>query len=157
MCVLLYKSFVLGYIALAILLQLLIYFKKIILIPRGMDYGVMGMFLVAFFMSQRYILRGSMALRLIVLSVAGLLIYAGSKLLFPGQYKSLLKIRNPEEIPFLLQEGEEYNEKKERFELKKGSPSLQQVSDFLKKGPRPVFELLMALLLVGVFIYFLVN
>ncbi|NLY36579.1 MAG: hypothetical protein GX046_05020 [Tissierellia bacterium] len=157
MCVLLLKPFVLGYIAVAILLQLLIYFKKIVLIPRGMDYGVMAMFLVAFFMSQRFVLGGSMALRLIVLFVLGVLLYGASKILFPGQYKCLLKISNPEEIKVFLQEGEEYSEKKELFLLKKNSPSIERLKDYLVRGPRPLFELLMALLLGGVFLYFLLN
>lgn len=157
MCILLYKSFVLGYIALALFLQLLIYFKKIVLIPRGLDGGLMLVFLAAFFMSQRLVLGGSLALRLIILAALGLFFYGASKVFFPGQYKSLLKIRDSEEVRVLLQEGEEFNEKGELFKLKKNSPSIKRVRDYLKKGPRPIFELFMALILGGVFIYFLVN
>lgn len=157
MCILLYKPFVLGYIALALFLQLLIYFKKIVLIPRGLDGGLMLVFLAAFFMSQRLVLGGSLALRLIILTALGLFFYGASKIFFPGHYKSLLKIRNPEEVRALLQEGEEFKEKGELFRLKKNSPSIKGVKAYLKREPRPIFELFMALILGGVFIYFLVN
>lgn len=157
MCVLLYKPFVLGYLAAAIILQVLIYFKRIILIPRGLDGGVMVMFLAAFFMSQRLVLRGSLGLRLIILLGLGIFFYGGSKLIFPGQYKSLLKLKEPEEFLDLLEEGEEFEEKKEVFKLKKGTSSKKRINEHLRKTSKPIFELLMALFLGGVFVYFLIN
>lgn len=157
MCALLHKPFVLGYLFIAILLQLFIYFKKMILIPRGMDYGVMGLFVAAFFMSQRFLLEGSLLYRGAMLGGLGLALYGGSKILFPHQYKSLLKIPKTLDIPALFEEGEDFDAKREIFILKEDQASKRRITTALAQGPRPLFELGMALLLGAVFLYFLVN
>ena len=156
MCALLLKPFVLGYILVGALLQLLIYFKIIKLVPRAMDNGFMLAFLVAISMSQRLTLGCSVIKRLLILGLLHLAFYAASKLVFPGQYKSLLTIKDGGAYRKLLDEGESLDEKRDIFTLK-SRKSREKVEELLSQEKRPIFELLMAGLLAGLFIYFLMN
>lgn len=156
MCVLLFKPFVLGYILLAALIQLAIFLKWIVLVPRGLDSGLMGLFLLAIFMSQRVLLGGSMLLRILILGLGFLIIYFFSKRFFPDQYRSLIKINSSPALNELLDEEESFNEKKQLFVLK--SPqSISRIKEVLRGEKASFFELAMAFVLAGIFVYFLVS
>lgn len=156
MCALLLKPFVLGYIFLALVLQLLIYFKKLTLVPRAMDTATMLIFLLAIYMSRLLMFRGSILIRLIILGAIYLVLYFISKKVYPNQYKSLLTLKDKEGYKALLTEGESLDEKREVFTLK-NPETKEKILAQLAQEKRPVFELIMALILGGIFIYFLVN
>lgn len=156
MCALLLKPFVLGYILLALVLQLLVYFKRISLVPRGTDNGVMLLFLLAISMSQRISLAGSLSLRIIILALGFGLVYGASKKLYPSQYRSLINIKDPEGYEKLLDEGESFDEKKGVFTLL-NKDSKARIKRKIREERSSFFDLIMALILAGLLIYFGLN
>lgn len=160
MCPLIYKNFVLGYLAALMLLSLLIYLKVIVMVPRGLDYGVMAMLAVAVLLSRRLVLGGSLLNRILVLAGIAALFYLGSKLLYPKQYTLLTEPKDKDFLESLLDPRDELRSGKETSIVKLYDPAqnLSALRNLLKKeAPRPIYYLVLALVLLGICAYFILS
>ena len=160
MCPLIYRDFVLGYLAVLMAISLLVYLKVILVVPRGVDYGILVLLATSVLLSRTLILGGSLVDRVLILLGISVVFYLGSKLIYPKQYLLMSVPKDKEILEQLLGPLDEMKEGSDGVVLKLSNPkdNMEKITAYLKKeAPRPIYYLVLAIALGGIFVYFMLR